>query len=469
MVIHNYFVSLRIFTPYIVLRCILFLFNEIFIILDPNSFVFTSIVQPFSINALIAFFVTIACLFVSAFVSASEVAFFSLSPKDFERMDEEKNPIDEKIRLLLQKPEHLLATILITNNFVNVSIIVLSSYIINQTLDFSAFPVLGFIFETILITFIILLVSEIMPKIFAQQHGLRMARFGASTLKVLRSVLKPFVWVLVSSTSVVNKRLAKHKHGANLSMDELSQALELTSDAIQEDTDILKGIVNFGNITAAGVMTSRLDMVTLDVTTPFDKVIDCIVEHEYSRIPVLQGSIDNIRGVLYAKDLIPHINKGPYFKWQTLIRQPYFVPETMKLDDLLQEFQKNKIHIAVVVDEFGGTSGMVTMEDVLEEVVGEISDEYDVDNSLYTKQNDGSYVFEAKIMLTDFFKATDIDSEDFEDITEEVDTLAGLILELKGDFPEQNEVITYKNYEFKIVAINARRILKVKFNIGNKE
>ena len=445
------------------------MFNEIFIILDPTPFVLASIVQPFSINALIAFFVTIVCLFVSAFVSASEVAFFSLSPKDFERMDEEKNPVDEKIKLLLQKPEHLLATILITNNLVNVSIIVLSSYIINQTLDFSAFPVLGFIFETILITFIILLVSEIMPKIFAQQHGLRMARFGAGTLKVLRSVLKPFVWILVSSTSVVNKRLAKHKHGSNLSMDELSQALELTSDAIQEDTDILKGIVNFGNITAAGVMTSRLDMVTLDVTTPFDKVIDCIVEHEYSRIPVLQGSIDNIRGVLYAKDLIPHINKGPYFKWQTLIRQPYFVPETMKLDDLLQEFQKNKIHIAVVVDEFGGTSGMVTMEDVLEEVVGEISDEYDVDNSLYTKQNDGSYVFEAKIMLTDFFKATDIDSEDFEDITEEVDTLAGLILELKGDFPEQNEVITYKNYEFKIVAINARRILKVKFNIMRNE
>jgi gliding motility-associated protein GldE len=402
---------------------------------------------------------------VSAFVSASEVAFFSLSPKDFEQMENENHPADEKIKSLLQKPEHLLATILITNNLVNVSIIVLSSYIINHTLNFSAFPILGFIFETVLITFIILLVSEIMPKIFAQQHGLRMARFGAGALKTLRSILKPFVWILVSSTSIVNKRLAKHKHGANLSMDELSQALELTSDAIQEDTDILKGIVNFGNLTAASVMTSRLDTVTLDVTTPFDKVIDCIVEHEYSRTPILQGSIDNIRGVLYAKDLIPHLNKGPFFKWQTLIRQPYFVPETMKLDDLLQEFQKNKIHIAIVVDEFGGTSGMVTLEDVLEEIVGEISDEYDVDNSLYTKQNDGSYVFEAKIMLTDFFRATDIDSEDFEDITEEVDTLAGLILELKGDFPKLNEEITYKNYKFKIVAMNARRILKVKFNI----
>ena len=292
-----------------------------------------------------------------------------------------------------------------------------------------------------------------------------MARFGAGILKSLRSILKPFVWILVSSTSVVNKRLAKHKHSNNLSMDELSQALELTSDAIQEDTDILKGIVSFGNLTAASVMTSRLDMVTLDSTAQFDKVIDCIVEHEYSRIPILQGSIDNIRGVLYAKDLIPHLNKGPFFKWQTLIRQPYFVPETMKLDDLLQEFQKNKIHIAVVVDEFGGTSGMVTLEDVLEEIVGEISDEYDVDNSLYTKQNDGSYVFEAKIMLTDFFRATDIESEDFEDITEDVDTLAGLILELKGDFPKLNEEITYKNYKFKIVAMNARRILKVKLNI----
>ena len=380
-------------------------------------------------------------------------------------MENDDNPKDEKIKQLLQKPEHLLATILITNNLVNVSIIVLSSYIINQTLDFSAFPIIGFIFETILITFIILLVSEIMPKIFAQQHSLRMARFGVNILKSARSILKPFVWILVSSTSVVNKRLAKHKHGNNLSMDELSQALELTSDAIQEDTDILKGIVNFGNLTAAGVMTSRLDMVTLNFSATFDEVIDCIVEHEYSRIPVLQGSIDNVRGVLYAKDLIPHINKGPFFKWQTLIRQPYFVPETMKLDDLLQEFQKNKIHIAVVVDEFGGTSGMVTMEDVLEEVVGE----YDVDNSLYTKQNDGSYIFEAKIMLTDFFRATDIDAEEFEDITEEVDTLAGLLLELKGDFPKQNEEIEYKNYKFKVIAINARRILKVKLNVMKNE
>lgn len=447
----------------------LLLYNEILIDLDTTPFLFSSIVQPFSINALIAFFITIACLFVSAFVSASEVAFFSLSPKDFEKMDNENTLPDRKIKILLQKPEHLLATILITNNLVNVSIIVLSSYIINQTLDFSAFPVVGFIFETILITFIILLVSEIMPKIFAQQHGLRMARFGSGTLKVLRSVLKPFVWILVSSTSIVNKRLAKHKHNNNLSIDELSQALELTSDAIQEDTDILKGIVSFGNLTAASVMTSRLDMVTLDVNTLFDKVIDCIVEHEYSRIPILQGSIDSVRGILYAKDLIPHINKGPFFKWQTLIRQPYFVPETMKLDDLLQEFQKNKIHIAVVVDEFGGTSGIVTMEDVLEEIVGEISDEYDVDNLLYTKQNDGSFIFEAKIMLPDFFRATDIGPEDFEDITEDVDTLAGLILELKGDFPELNEVITYKNYRFKITAMNARRILKVKLNIKDKE
>ena len=295
--------------------------------MDPNSFLLLNIVQPFSINALIAILIAIVCLFISAFISASEVAFFSLSPKDFEKMNDEHNSKDEKIKYLLEKPEHLLATILITNNLVNVSIIVLSSYAINLMLDFSSSPVLGFVFETIIITFIILLISEIMPKIFAQQHNLRMARFGVNALKNIRSILYPFVWFLVSSTSVVNKRLVKHKHNNNLSMDELSQALEITSNAIQEDSDILKGIVSFGNLTAANVMTSRLDMVTINFTSTFDEVIDCIVEHEYSRVPILQNSIDNIRGVLYAKDLIPHINKGPFFKWQTLIRQPYFVPE----------------------------------------------------------------------------------------------------------------------------------------------
>lgn len=427
------------------------------------------LVLPFSLNATISLIIILGLLYASAFVSASEVAYFSLAPQDMDEINNETNSKDKNVGLLLQQPEYLLATILITNNLVNVSIIILSSYFINSTLDFSAAPLLGFIFETVIITFIILLISEIMPKIYAQQHSLTMARNASVTLKSLQKILYPFCRLLVGSTSIVNKRLTKHKHNNNISIDELSQALELTSDAIQEDTDILKGIVSFGNLTAAGVMTSRLDMVTIDVKSTFDQVIGCIVEHEYSRIPVLQGTYDNIRGVLYAKDLIPHLGKGSNFKWQTLIRPPYFVPETKKLDDLLQEFQKNKIHIAIVVDEFGGTSGIVTMEDILEEIVGEISDEYDDEDKLYTRINENTFVFEAKILLTDFFKVTMINQDEFHNKLEEVDTLAGLILELKGDFPELHETVCYDNYLFEIIEIDERRILKVKFTIKEQE
>lgn len=423
---------------------------------------------PFSAVAVVCLVVICILLYMSAFVSASEVAFFALSPQDFEEMEDGHNPADEKVRSLLERPEHLLATILIANNLVNVSIIILSSYFISLVVDFKDAPVVGFLIETILITFLLLLFGEIMPKIYSKQDPLRMSRFAAGALSVLEKVLSPACRLLVSSTSFVNKQLKSHRHN-NISMDDLQQALELTSDAIEEDADILKGIASFGNITAAGIMTSRMDMITLDMRDTFDKVIECIVEHEYSRIPVLQGTYDNIRGVLYAKDLIPHLNKSANFKWQTLIRQPYFVPETKKIDDLLQEFQANKIHIAIVVDEFGGTSGIVTMEDILEEVVGEISDEYDEDDRLYTKVSDGVYVFEAKIPITDFFKVTEVDADEYDDISEEVDTLAGLILEIKGEFPSLNERIRYKNLSFEIVEIDVRRIIKVKVTIEDKE
>lgn len=405
---------------------------------------------------------------MSAFVSASEVAFFALSPQDFSEMDNEHNQRDDKVKTLLERPEHLLATILISNNLVNVSIIILSSYFISLILDFSNAPIVGFFVETVLITFLLLLFGEIMPKIYARQSPLKMSRFASGTLSFLQKVLYPACVLLVSSTSIVNRQLKGRKH-SNISMDDLQQALELTSDTIDEDTDILKGIASFGNITAAGIMTPRMDLITLDMSNSFEQVINCIIEHEYSRMPVLQGSYDNIRGVLYAKDLIPHINKSSNFKWQTLIRQPYFVPETKKIDDLLQEFQKNKIHIAIVVDEFGGTSGIVTMEDILEEVVGEISDEYDEDEKLYTKLSDNSYIFEAKVPITDFFKITDIDSDDFDNVLDDVDTLAGLILEIKGDFPKLHEVIKYNNLMFEITEIDVRRIIKVKITIDNHD
>lgn len=414
---------------------------------------------------MIAFIIIILLLLCfSAFVSASEVAFFSLSPNQHEQLEDSDRPKDAGILRLLEKPQNLLATILISNNFVNIAVIVLSSITLSMAFDFSDRPWLGFLVETVIITFVILLLGEIMPKIFARQHSLAVCRSAQGPLTVLEKLLRPFNYVLVHSTSFINKRLEHHSHNS-LSMDQLGHALELTESTIDDDKDILQGIVTFGNKTAAGVMTPRMDMITIPFTATFDEVINSINEHEYSRIPVLKGSLDNIRGILYAKDLIPFIGKSSNFKWQTLIRQAYFVPETKKIDDLLQDFQKNRVHMAIVVDEFGGTSGLVTMEDVLEEVVGDISDEYDQDANLYTRIDDHTYVFEAKTSLTDFLKATDLGDSLFDDQFEEVDTLAGLILELKGDFPKLNEHIVFQNLDFEIIALDARRIQRVKVTI----
>lgn len=409
-------------------------------------------------------------LAISAFVSASEVAFFSLTPNQKEELDESDTLTDHQIKELLKDPQYLLATILITNNLVNIGVILLSSLLLSEHCDFGDNAILQFIIETVVITFVILLIGEIMPKIFARQHSLKMCRASASVLGTLKKVLRPFNVILVNSTALINKRLERHSHNNPLSMDELSHALELTEDTIEEDKDILQGIVKFGNLTAASVMTPRLDMITIPFNASFDDVINCINEHEYSRIPILQGSYDNIRGILYAKDLIPHIGKGANFKWQTLLRQPFFVPETKKIDDLLEEFQKNKVHIAIVVDEFGGTSGLVTLEDVLEEVVGDISDEYDEDDKMYVKHSDTSYTFEAKIPLSDFIRAIDPENdmnqdEMFAEYIEDADTLAGLILEITGEFPKQNEHIEFHNLDFEIVSMDARRITKVKVTI----
>lgn len=406
---------------------------------------------------------TILLLVASSLASGSEVAFFSLEPKDKDEMEESDSLADHQIKELLKKPQNLLATILITNNFVNVAIIVISSIIINKAFDFSDSPIIGFIVETILITFLILLVGEIIPKIYARQHALTTCRNAAPIMCLLMIIMKPFAYILVHSTSFIDKKIEKYRHNT-LSMDELSHALELTEESINEDKDILQGIVKFGSQTAASVMTPRMDMITLQSNDSFEKVIDCINEHEYSRIPVMNGTYDNIRGILYAKDLIPFIGKPATFKWQTLIRQAHFVPETKKIDDLLQEFQKERVHMAIVVDEFGGTSGLVTLEDVLEEVVGDISDEYDQDTKMYKVLDKNSYIFEAKISLADLIRATDIDDEIFDD-TEDADTLAGLILEIKGEFPALNEHITYKNLDFEILEADARRINKVKLAI----
>jgi len=324
--------------------------------------------------------------------------------------------------------------------------------------------VLGFVFETIFITFAILLFGEIIPKVFATQFARKTVSYTVPYLSWLEKLFGPFVSLLVNSTSVVNRKLARHNR-ANISMDELSQALELTSNSKDEDTEILEGIIKFGNIQVVDIMTSRVDMVVVDIKTNYKQLLELIIKSGYSRIPVYTGTRDNIKGLLYSKDLLPHLDKPANFRWQSLVRQAYFVPETKMIDDLLNEFQENRVHLAMVVDEYGGTSGLITLEDILEEIVGDISDEYDNEEQLFTKIDNHTFVFEAKILLNDFFKIAEIAEEDFVKVTEEVETLAGLILELKGDIPAKNERIDYGRYVFEIVAADNRRIKKVKLYI----
>lgn len=419
-------------------------------------------VKPFSVYSLITLIIIMVLLGISAFVSSSEVAFFSLTPQHQSEMETANTEADQRVFALQQQSDYLLATILITNNFVNVAIVVLTAYLIDSTFVFV--PWLEFLVQTVIITFLLLLFGEIMPKVYAQQNPVKAARRASGTFVVLTKICRPFAMLLVKPTKSLN-HLTRQRHD-NLSIDELNEAIDLTaSEELDDEKEILKGIVNFGSTSVDAVMTMRLDMVTIDSDTPFTQVLKTVEKYGYSRIPVVQDSPDNIRGILYIKDLLPHLTKNDMFKWQTLIRPAYFVPETKKIDDLLREFQKNKIHVAIVVDEFGGTLGMVTMEDILEEVVGDISDEYDEEEKLYTQIDDNTYSFEAKIPLNDFFKATDIDDDTFGHYAEEADTLAGLLLELKGDFPKKGEKITFDRYTFEVTALDKRRIQKVKLHI----
>lgn len=439
-------------------------------ILDPDSYlcqladIFNGItVTTPPPSAIIAIVLAGLLLLASGFASASEIAFFSLSPTDRNDIEEHNHPADEKISDLLDDSERLLATVLITNNFVNVTIIMLCNFFFLQVFHFAS-SLAEFLVMTVVLTFLLLLFGEIMPKIYSAQKTLAFCRFAAPGIYVLRKVFHPLSSLLVHSTAFLNKHVARKNR--NISVDELSQALELTDRAeLSEENNILEGIIRFGGETAKEVMTSRLDVVDLDIRTSFKEVMHCIVENAYSRIPIYSDSRDNIKGVLYIKDLLPHVNKGDNFRWQSLIRPAYFVPETKMIDDLLRDFQANKIHIAIVVDEFGGTSGIVTMEDIIEEIVGEIHDEYDDEERTYAVLNDHTWVFEAKTQLSDFYKITKVNEDEFDKISGDADTLAGLLLEIKGEFPELHEKLYYQDYEFEVLAMDSRRILKVKFII----
>lgn len=425
-------------------------------------------VVPPTVGAMIALILAILLLYASGFVSASEIAFFSLSPSDLSKIEENEHPSDSRIKALLDDSERLLATILISNNFVNVTIIMLCNFFFASVIDFGDAKLLEFILITVVLTFLLLLFGEIMPKIYSAQNTLKFCRKAAPVISVLLSVFKPVSNLLVHSTFLINNLTRKRKV-PNLSVDDLSQALELTDkNEISEESNMLKGIIRFGEETAEEVMTSRLDIVDLEINTPFPDVIKCIVDNAYSRIPVYEESRDNIKGILYIKDLLPYLDKGADFKWQNLIRPAYFVPETKMIDDLLRDFQANKIHIAIVVDEFGGTSGIVTMEDIIEEIVGEINDEYDEEERTYVKISENVYIFEGKTLLSDFYKLAEIDPDDFESVAGDADTLAGLLLELKGEFPVLHEVINFNRYRFEILEMDARRIVKVKVTVGKK-
>lgn len=423
------------------------------------------VLQQPTTGVIIATILAAVLLLMSAFASGSEIAFFSLSPSDVAELEDGKFDADKKIQNLRDDSERTLATILIANNFVNVTIIMLLNYVIAGVISFGERALLlQFLFTTVILTFLLLLFGEIMPKVYARQDPLKFCRRCVGGIMFARKLFWPIETILLKSGMMAEKIIQKENHV--LSVDDLEQALELTDkNDIKDEQNMLKGIIRFGDETAKEVMTSRQNIIDLDIRSNYADVLKCIEDNNYSRIPVYQDNTDNIRGILYIKDLLPHLTKSSNFRWQSLIRPPYFVPETKKIDDLLREFQENKVHIAIVVDEFGGTSGIVTLEDILEEIVGEINDEYDEEEKFYSKLNYNTFIFEGKTLLTDLCRILNVDDEEFEEVEGDADTLAGLLLEIKGDFPSIHEKIDYKNYTFEVMNVEERRISKIKVTV----
>ncbi len=422
--------------------------------------------NPVTTGSLLGIAVVVILLFCSALISGSEVAFFSLTPLELNSLEEKESKRSRMVLKLLKKPEDLLANILISNNFINVSIVIIASYITVSLMDFTLAPFLGFMVQVIIITFLLLLFGEIIPKLYANKFSSSFALMMAFPLNVMGKLFIPLIFLLTRSTRSVNKLLANKKQ--NISMNDLSDALDLATGVFTEEKKMLEGIVKFSNLEASEIMKPRMDVTDVDINMSLKDLIQVIMDSGYSRIPVYENTADNVKGILFVKDLLPHLKKSRY-KWQTLIRPPFFVPETKKINDLLQEFQKMKIHLAIVVDEYGGTEGIVTMEDILEEVVGEITDESDEAEELYKKLAPDTYLFDGKTLLNDFFKVTELEDEMLDDIRGEAETLAGLILELRGDFPKQDDVINCKNLEFTVTEMEERRIKLIKVFIKAEE
>ncbi len=434
---------------------------------DPSSFsIFNEVIRAFDPNLIAPLIILVVLLVISALTSGSEVAFFSLRFHDLDDLKQRNKQAYENLTGLLDRPKTLLATILITNNFINVGIIILSSFISNGLFDFSNYPTIGFVFQVVIITFLILLFGEVLPKVYANRMPLSFANRMVKPMIILRFIWKPLSWVLVKSTNIIEKRLKTNSE--NLSVDDLSQALELTDDqSIDDEQKILKGIVKFGSTNVKQIMRARIDVICVDITFDYAQVVELILSSGYSRIPVYEDNFDKVKGILYIKDLLPFIDQDKDFDWKNLLRDPFYVPENKKIDDLLKEFQEKKVHLAIVVDEFGGTSGIITLEDVIEEIVGEISDEFDQEQLVYSKLDDKNFVFEGKIHLTDFYKVIGLDdTENFEEAMGEADTLAGFVLEVAGKFLAKNEEVIFENYVFKVESMEGRRINRIKVSIN---
>jgi putative hemolysin len=436
----------------------------------PISYI--SLVSGIVVNApdfkiFVGLLILIILLLGSALMSASEVAYFSFRPEDIEKFKTNKNKQSQVALKLYNKPEKLLSTVLVANNTINIAIVLLAAYLSSRMFDFSSEPVIGFIINAVVITFLLLFFGEVMPKVYASRNHLFVAMFMAYPLTVLEKIFEPVTALLIFSSSFVKRRTGTRR--SNINMNDLSDALELTSDDFNEDEKILKGIVNFGNINVSAIMCPRIDVTAIDIKSGFDKIVPVIISSGFSRIPVYSGSFDSVKGILYAKDVLPYANNPGSFKWQALLRPPYFVPETKKINDLLKEFQTKKMHMAVVIDEYGGTSGIITLEDVLEEIVGEITDERDEDQSLYRKLDEKSYIFEGKILLNDFCKVVDFEEDLFDEIRGESETLAGLILELTGEIPQKGQIIKHDIFIFRVEAADKRRIKEVHVEINKDD
>ncbi len=426
---------------------------------------FVSILSTFPVNALWGLGAMIILMLCSAMVSGSETAFFSLTHNQIATFREYRQAESKKLLSLLERPNYLLATILITNNVLNIAVIVLSTFVFRAFFELHLHPVFEFLIQVAAVTFLLLLFAEVLPKVYASRYPVRFAHIMSGSLLMLRKILHPLSSLLVKTTGIVDKVMAKKR--PNLSMHELSHALEITADesTTEEDKELLRGIIKFGNTYVREIMKSRVDVVAIDNKTPFKELINIIREAGYSRIPVFRKNFDNVDGILYIKDLLPHLDMGNDFRWQELLRSAYFVPESKRINDLLKEFQEKKTHMAIVVDEYGGTAGLVTLEDILEEIVGEINDEFDIEEAVYSKIDAGTFVFEGKTLLKDFCKIIGTDDEVFNTVKGEADTLAGLILEIKQEIPYKGAKIKFNQFTFEIESVDKRRIKRVKVTV----